>query len=425
MIRGILTAASVTWAGLMPAQVPLQPVWSVPLPSAWTAPLLAWDPELQRLLAIHATTDHEVFPFEALTADGLPHANTVPPEHIAFFGDLLYDQRMLVRLISHNDSVVLIYRSDVPFGGQFSSVRMLDVGGGSRRMKRSQSRVYDAHWDQLGHVVLEESSLRTYTPKLWPRDTILSTVPDWARMTVSSDRVFVLRPPDIRVYERDPLSWLSDLPIPSSGTVVGERLERVGGQLYYAVLKSGGELDMGSVDTLGTVQWSRSMTAGAGWSLTGLAVDQNGSAWVSLAGATGRLEGTDSTGTITFSGSWPHPLEDVVSSGDRLFLTGREADPGPGFVFCWSPDFTAFVPRTERPELHLAPNPAQHELRVSGLTPGSTELEVVDVAGRRCLPVMRATAATHRVDVGQLAWGHYVLRVTDAHGSRVRAFQVR
>ena len=426
MIRLLHALAGLLLVMRLSGQAPLLPIWTVTLPSSNAPTRLAWDQGMNRLLASYLFSFWPYyFEFEALQADGLPHGSTVPQHRVPPIGDPLNSASYLDRLRVRNDSMVLVTRTTGPAHIRNSTFRTMDVATMEQRMLGTKRTIYDAHWDEHGHVLLDQGSLRTYTTALWPKDTVLYTFQIGASMAVTADRIFVLSPPHVRVYARDTLSNPVFLPIPSSGQVLNERLELQGGVLHYAVMKLGGVLDMGQVDTTGTLRWNRTINLGAGWTLTGLAVDDNASTWVSLAGTTGRLEGTDSTGTIAFTGTWPHPLEDVVSSGDRLFLAGRESVPGPGFVLGWSPDLSTGVPHRERPALHLAPDPATEVIRVDGLIPGNSELEVVDIAGRRCVQAVVRSDGGYDLDVRDLASGHYILRVADPQGLRVAPFMVR
>lgn len=70
------------------------------------------------------------------------------------------------------------------------------------------------------------------------------------------------------------------------------------------------------------------------------------------------------------------------------------------------------VERVNPPNLHLLPNPANHEARLEGAMPGMT-VSVYSMQGERLLSVTTDQAGSAGLEVSHLPSGSYILKVGD------------
>lgn len=112
-------------------------------------------------------------------------------------------------------------------------------------------------------------------------------------------------------------------------------------------------------------------------------------------------------GTMTFEVSQPNPPGSITVSG------GSQSD-------CFSYP-TGVSDREGSRDLSLYPNPAGDRLNIESEIPGEKEVVILDLTGRELI-AERFTGLVHRLDIGHLAPGSYVARISARELSVVRKF---
>ncbi|MBL0126895.1 MAG: T9SS type A sorting domain-containing protein [Flavobacteriales bacterium] len=437
MRAGLLICMSVALvADRSIAQVPIDPIWSRIVPSSSHVTKLALDHGTDRLhLAFQpAPTDAHTH-IRAFNTDG----SDVPPPYTELtLGTLLpatyttgyplYSDGPL-RLLAQSDTLYSIdhYLDQLDGVSWYRSARIAVDSATTFSMHTGSGPQVDVHHDQFGDITVSPTVIRNFSNHHWLMGRAI--VPTTDRIAADESRIYCGRVPNITTMDRSSMTLLSPLVVPSSGSSTRTLIMLTNDVINYASVNSNLTMDIGAVDTTGALLWSAVVNLPGTTSLTGIVGDAHGNVWVSGSQNTSPQSGVvyrfSSSGAQTGNYLFGRTIDDIVCSGDTVFLSGWDAvDPTMVYLAAFATDMTTAIGADGRSQLRIYPNPASTEIRVDGLSPGTSRLIIADVAGRFVKEVMGPFSGSMSIPVTDLPNGTYVLRCSGAGATAIRSFSV-
>ena len=427
------------------AQEPLTPLWQHVDPFGAGGMLCCDDIFSTRLSYDHGTDliyrsvqqfNFNVWSVEYMTQvfdiDGNDLTPTTPVVIGAFPpGDL--DAGHIIQLVAANDTLCAIYRYEVNSAGSddLNWLKVLGTDGTPYYLLGSGSTPLNAfHRDALGTMILTDDELRRYGPTGWPAGSVAA--PPAGSMAVLDNQIVLGAPPSLTRIDRSTLTVLSPIEVPSSGSAsTGICLANGSSSFYYAALNSNGTMDVGLADINSGVIWSNIISIPAQAQPTAYHVDEQGDLWIAIA-----LNATDvatlgllyrfhfsggSYGVNTFS----RRIDDITSNGSRLFLTGRvEGSTTDTYLAAFDIDLITGTSNVSADDFNIYPDPAIDVIRIDGLEPKATRVEISDATGRFVREVKGPFLGSLNIPVSDLTNGAYLLRCSGDDFVTTRHFSV-
>lgn len=412
------------------AQVPITPLWShVDLFGAgfWypefdaLSTRVAFDPGSEKLyrsimpdgigsycaVQVFDVDGNDISPSPGITFQGLP-------------GNIDGMWTDILRLSAGNDTLAAVIR----FGNSYwlkvkeadgSPVLLLGVGSG---------QLNEFQQDTAGSLLLTSSELRSYGPTGWPNGTAIT--PNAGRMAVVGSEVFLGAPPSITRIERGTMTPLTPIAVPSTGTAITSVcLANTSSAFNYAAVNNNGTMDVGLADSnIGSV-WSTTVPIPSGAEPTAYHVDELGNFWIAFVqNGVGLLYRFYQSGGPFAESSFSRRIDDIASSGNRLFLTGRvEGTTESTYLAAFDIDLITGVPNRPATSLSASPNPANDRFILHGNTTW-TEGWITDATGKTVLSITQAELSSGSMAISDLAVGSYRLSVRNAKGTAQLPFVI-
>lgn len=421
------------------AQEPLTPLWEHVDPFGAGGTYILNDVLSTRIAYDHGTDRiyRSVFRYgpyriQVFDRDGVDMTPS-PPVEIQGIPPGDYQITHLVQLAANNDTLAAIVHGDVSFSesNDIHWLKVLGTDGAPYFLLGNGSTPLNAyHQDAMGTLLHTDDELREYGPTNWPNGSI--AVPPSLGMAVLGNDVVLGAPPSITHIDRNDLTTLAPVVVPSSGTPTAAICIANGSATFnYAAVNSNGIMDVGLADINAGPIWNTTITLPAQALPTAYHVDEQGDLWIAVA--------MDATGVATLGllyrfryqegsnvvNSYSRRIDGIASNGSRLFLTGRVAGSTSNtYLAAFDTDLITNVAGTGSSAWRIHPNPSSTELRVDGLPPGITRLTITDATGRSVLSLGGPFTDPMRIPVGDLPNGTYVLGWTTGSSVFARAFSV-
>ena len=332
----------------------------------------------------------------------------------------------VVRLSANNDTLTGIVR----FGPTYwmkvkrtDGVHVFLLGSGSDPLTEFLQ-------DSIGAILLTENNLRSYAPTGWPTGVTLCQNAE--RMAVLGNDVILGVPPALTHIDRGTMTALAPIPVPSAGTASSGICMADGNtSFYYVGLNSNSTIDVGLMDLDAGLLWSTVVPIPSGAQATAYHVDELGNFWMALvhdlpgASDLGVLYRFYQLGGSYAVSSYGRYIDDITSSGSRLFLTGRvEGTTESTYLAAFDIDLITALPSEEVNTLILYPNPASTDLRLDVLSPSTSRVEISDATGRIVQQVKGPFLGFMSIPVSNLTNGAYLLRCSGDGFVATRHFSV-
>lgn len=336
----------------------------------------------------------------------------------------------VIRLTAVNDTLAAIVRygliSGGTSGGLFNWLKVLGTDGSPYFLLGSGPiAMSDFHRDGQSTLVLTNDELYRYGPTNWPDGSIV--VPQALGMAVLGNDVVLGPPPSLTHIDRSNLTALAPITVPSSGAATSSICIANGSSSFnYAALNSNGIMDVGLADVnLGPI-WNTTITIPAPAFPTAYHVDEQGDFWIAVVqNGTGLLYRFRFLGGSYGVNSYSRRIDGIANDSSWLFLTGRVAGSSSNtYLAAFDTDLITDVASPEANPFCFYPNPANSQLRVDGLAPGTTRLIVTDATGRNVLELNGPFAGSIDITVAELPNGTYLLRSASGAGVVARPFTV-
>ncbi|MCC6938676.1 MAG: T9SS type A sorting domain-containing protein [Flavobacteriales bacterium] len=334
-----------------------------------------------------------------------------------------------LRLLAQSDTLYFIdhYVGQLDDVSWYRSARITLDSATTFSMHTGGGPQVDVHHDQFGDITVSPTVIRNFSNHHWLMGRAI--VPTTDRIAADEMRIYCGRVPNIIALDRSSMTLLSPLVVPSSGSSTRTLLMLTNDVINYASVNSNLTMDIGAVDTAGTVIWSSIVTLPQTTTLTGIVGDALGNVWISgsqsVSPQTGILYRFNAMGAQTGNYTFGRTIDDIVCSGDTVFLSGWDAvDPTMVYLAAFATDMTTAIGSYGQGQLRIYPNPASTELRVDGLSPGTSRLTVTDVTGRFVKEVQGPFNGSMSIPVSDLPNGTYVLRSFGAGPTTMRSFSV-
>ncbi|MEO8590071.1 MAG: T9SS type A sorting domain-containing protein [Flavobacteriales bacterium] len=389
---------------------------------------LAFDPSSGRL---YRTVTHVaqagIFEVQVFDADG---TDLTPTPALSFHGAYTttdHSTNDIVRLSAMNDTLqaVMHFVSLFVEERNLNWVQYMALDGSKDKLLGSGARpMFDAHRDQLGTLVQLEDELLVHNPSGWQTTTLMTA--GARRMVVTPDRIYTGAPPDLTVIDRNTLAPLPPLSIASSGTAVTTDLLLNGNVLSYVAMIGNNTMDLGATDTTGESIWSEVITLPDSAYVSGIALDVIGDLWVSATRvAQGYIYRFDPLGTLTGFYSLGKTIDDITTSGTRIFITGQDADITYGtYVAAFDIGITDGMSSRDGTRFSIAPNPATSTITINDIAADTELITIVDATGRTIKELRGPFKAMVECSVTDLAPGSYFLHITGPAEKSALPFQV-
>lgn len=339
----------------------------------------------------------------------------------------------IIHLAAANDTLSAIVRGEVYWSETNATnwLKVLGTDGIPYFLLGTGSTPLNAyHHDALGTLLLTDDALRKYGPTNWPNGSI--AVPPSLGMAVLGNDVVLGAPPSITHIDRNDLTTLAPVVVPSSGTSTAAVCLANGSATFnYAAVNSNGIMDVGLADINAGPIWNTTITLPAQAHPTAYHVDEQGDLWIAVAmNATGvatlgllyRFRYQEGSNVVN---SYSRRIDGIASNGSRLFLTGRVAGSTSNtYLAAFDTDLITNLAGTGSSAMRIHPNPSSTELRVDGLPPGITRLTITDATGRSVLSMGAPFTGSMRIPVGDLPNGTYLLGWSTASSVFARPFSV-
>lgn len=358
-------------------------------------------------------------PYTELTIGSLAFGSTGYP----------YESDMPLRLLAQEDTLYYVDHFLQPFD-YMSWYRSGSITLDSSvvfSMHTGEDPQVDIHQDQLGVINASSTLIRSFSKQHWPLGRAI--VPTTDRIAANQTRIYCGRIPNISVLDRASMSSLTPIGVPSSGTSTHTLLMLAGDVIHYASLNSNLTMDIGAVDTTGTVVWNTVLNAAQSTSLSGIVVDGSNNTWVAASrngtAPVGLLYRFSSTGALTGNYTYGRSIDDIVRSGYRIFLSGWDATQSTMvYLAAFDTDITTSNHADVATRLRVSPNPSSSEMRVDSLPQGTTRLFIMDIAGRALEEIRGPFVGAVSVPTAHLHNGTYLLRSDAAGLITTRPFSV-
>ncbi len=430
----LIAAAFVVSGPLLQGQTPIVPIWTQFIPSAAHETRLAMDHQADRLHL--ALTGSPADPKTHILAFGTDGAAIAPPFDELVLGTVVLPFNMIdqpLRLLAENDTIYYVehlqrfdpdYATNVNRAGSITldSMPVFNV-----LVNGWYDDLTDIHHDPFGDLVSSLTVLRSFSMAHVLLGRI--SIPNTDRVAASEQRIYCGRAPNITTIDRGSLTLLSPIVVPSSGTSTRTLLMLTDDLIHYASVNSNLSLDAGAVDTTGSLIWSSSLSVPQYTTLSGITLDASGRFWVAATqgGTTpmGLLFRFDPFGVLTGDYTFGRSVDDIVCSGDSVFLSGWDAtDQTMVYLAAFSTDITTALGSNERGQVRIFPNPAKTGIRVDGLPPGTTRLTITDATGRAVLELNGSFTSSMCISVAEVPNGTYLLRVSGGAVVNAKLFTV-
>lgn len=433
-VKSLLVAAFVVLDLCLYCQVPITPIWIRTLPSSTHDPRLALDQQAARLhLAFKGDASDPHTHIRAFTTDGTdipaPYSELVlgtlspsfsmvdQPFRLLAASDTLYSVERLQR--QNLDYHTIAYRAGSITIDSSSVFNMILDG--------YTNFPIDIHHDMSGVLIASPTILRSYSTAHWMLARI--SIPTTDRIAANEQRVYCGRTPELSTIDRQTMTPLAPLVVPSSGTATRTLMTLSGDVLHYASTNDNLTMDVGAVDTTGTLIWSTMIDLPQATALTGVVKDAWGNTWVSGSRTTpqsGVVLRFAADGSLSGNYTFGRTIQDMVCSGEQLFLCGWDAEQSSDiYLAAFGTDITtgtADVTSAEPPALF--PNPASSTLLISGIAPEVERIQLVDATGRTLRTLNGPFGPKLNLSVAGFAPGAYFVRMDGGTGSSTLSFQV-
>ena len=344
-----------------------------------------------------------------------------------------YQVTHIIQLSVTNDTLSAIVRGEVYFNetDDLNWLKVMRTDGNPIYLFGCGSTPLNAfHRDMQGTLILAGDELRRYGPTGWPDGDI--SAPQTGGIAVLGDDVVLGVPPFLTHIDRSTMTTATSILVPSSASATtGVCLANLGSTFNYAATTSNGTMDLGLADINTGLIWARTILVPSGLVPTAYHVDENGDFWIAFVNhVTGVTDqgllyrfhySSGSYGVNSFS----RRIDGIASSGTTLFLTGRvTGSTSDTYLAAFDIDLITDVPSTDVNALRIYPTPASTELRMDGLSPGTSRLTVTDVTGRFVKEMQGPFNGSMSIPVSDLPNGTYVLRSFGAGPTTMRSFSV-
>ena len=365
-----------------------------------------------------------------------PEGNDITPSpaielHGILPGD--YQVTQIEKLSATNDTLSAIVHGEFYFNetDDLNWLKVLGTDGSPYLLLGCGSTpLNDYYQDATSTLLLTGDDLRRYGPTNWPDGSIAT--PPSEGMAVLGNDVVLGAPPSISRIDRSNMTALSPIAVPSSGTAAtGICISNGSSTFNYAALNSNGTMDVGLADVNSGVIWSNIISIPAQAQPTAYHVDEQGDLWIAIA-----LNATDvatlgllyrfhfsggSYGVNTFS----RRIDDITSNGSRLFLTGRvEGSMTDTYLAAFDIDLITGTSNVSADDFNIYPDPAIDVIRIDGLEPKATRVEISDATGRFVREVKGPFLGSLNIPVSDLTNGAYLLRCSGDDFVTTRHFSV-
>ena len=413
------------------SQTSITPIWTRLISSPTHATRLALDHQSARLhLGFRAPSDPRTH-IRAFEMDGsdtpAPNTELVLGTFEETFG--MDDQ--LLRLKAMSDTLYYVehlVRNDIDFNEYMHRAGCITIDSNVvfNLLDHSYGSLSDIHHDHLGELIASPTILRSFSSRHWLSGR--ATVPTTDRIVADEIRIYCGRMPSIAVLDRDQMSMLAPIAVPSGGTSTRTLLMLADEVIHYASVNSNLTLDIGAVDTTGSVIWNILLSLSQPTTLSGITTDALGNFWVacSQSGAfpTGVLYRFSAAGTQTGNYLCGRTIDDIVCSGDQVFLSGWDAvDQTMVYLAAFDTDITTSTPFPGSSGSTVSPNPANEVLYVHGNTTW-TEGWVADATGKTVVSIPQAELSSGSISISNLAAGIYRLSVRNGKDAAQLPFMI-
>ena len=416
-------------------QVAIDPIWSRLLPSSYHVTRLAFDHGTDRLhIAFQpAPTDLHTH-IRAFNSDG---TDIPPPYSELTLGTFLpatvttgypYTSDEPLRLLAQDDTLYFVdhFEQQVDYLSWYRSGSITLDSATTFSMHTGWDAQVDFHHDPLGDITVSPTVIRNFSKHHWLLGRAI--VPTTDRIAADETRIYCGRVPSIAVLDRDQMSMLAPIAVPSGGTSTRTLLMLADEVIHYASVNSNLTLDIGAVDTTGSVIWNILLSLSQPTTLSGITTDALGNFWVacSQSGAfpTGVLYRFSAAGTQTGNYLCGRTIDDIVCSGDQVFLSGWDAvDQAMVYLAAFDTDITTSTPFPGSSGSTVSPNPANEVLYVHGNTTW-TEGWVADATGKTVVSIPQAELSSGSISISNLAAGIYRLSVRNGKDAAQLPFMI-
>ncbi len=433
--RSFLGFCAALMSNWLSGQVAIEPEWARFVPSSSRITRLALDQNANRLhLAYQPAPTNAHTYIRAFHTDGTdippPYSElaigTFVPATITIGYPANSDQPL--RLLALNDTIYFMdhYLDDVDYMSWYRATRISLDSTTTFSMHTGSDPQVDMFHDASGDITVSPTVVRSYSKRHWLLGRAI--VPTTDRIAADSLRIYCGRLPSIASLDRNQMTLLSPISVPSSGTSVRTLLELRNSIINYASLNSNLTMDIGAVDTSGAAIWSSTLTVDQYTTLSGIASDGAGSLWVALStnGSTpmGRLFRFGPLGTLTGNYTYGRTIDDIVSSDDYIFISGWDSvDATMVYLAAFATDLTTGVHNGTPTSLGISPNPANDVLFLHG-TNAWTGGWITDATGKNVVTLSQADLSKGTIAINELALGTYRLCLSNSIGSSQYPFVI-
>lgn len=433
--RSFLGLCAALMSNWLSSQVAIEPTWARFVPSSTRITRLALDQNANRLhLAYQPAPANVHTHIRAFHTDGTdippPYSElaigTFLPATSTTGSPTISDQPL--RLLALDDTIYFMdhYLDQVDYMSWYRATRISLDSTTAFSMHTGSDPLVDMIHDASGDITVSPTIVRSYSKRYWLRGRAI--VPTTDRIAADSSRIYCGRLPSIAALDRDQMTLLSPISVPSSGISVRTLLELRNSVIHYASLNSNLTMDIGAVDTSGAAIWSSTLTADQYTTLSGIALDGAGNLW--MAASTngsmpmGRLFRFGPLGTLTGNYTYGRTIDDIVSSDDHIFISGWDSvDATMVYLAAFATDLTTGVSNDTPKSLSISPNPANEVLFLHGTTAWA-EGWIMDAMGKKVVTLSQADISKRTIAINELAVGTYRLCLRNSSGSSQHPFVI-
>lgn len=341
----------------------------------------------------------------------------------------------ITRLTARNDTIAAIVRFVSLYtpdhSGYYNWLKVLGTDAGHNLLLGTgPTAMNDYHHDAISTLVLTENKLRRYGPTGWPNGSV--STPDAEGMAVLGNDVVLGAPPSITRINRNSMTTLSPIAVPTSGsTAPGICIANGTTAFNYAALHSNGIMDVGLADINSGPIWNTTISIPAEAKPTAYHVDEQGDLWIAVAHNATGLATLGLLYRFHYAGgpygvnSFNRRIDGITSNDGRLFLTGRQAgSTSDTYLAAFETDLITSIAVDGAVQMSVSPNPTKDLLGIRSIPQGAERLHVMDATGRTLKTLSGPFDTTLNFSVADLAPGAYFVRIDGRAGSSTLPFQV-